>query len=142
LKGFRQALADAKLNHDDDFYADDFDISGGYRSALKALADPSTRPTGIVAGSDEIAVGVITAARELGIRIPQELSVIGIDGHPLAETFALTTMNQHPSRQGSMAVSEALAQLATTSGLSDNAHLELQVELKIRASTAASRKMS
>ena len=136
LIGFRQALVNAGISRIDDFYADDFDISGGYRSALKALQDPNTRPTGIVAGSDEIAVGVITAARELGIRIPEELSVIGIDGHPLAETFGLTTMNQHPSRQGSMAVSQALAQLGGAWDESDDSHLELAVDLKVRTSTA------
>ena len=136
LKGFRQALADADLEHTSDFYADDFDISGGYRSALKALNSPQNRPTAIVAGSDEIAIGAMTAARELGIRIPDDLSIIGIDGHPLGETFGLTTMNQHPSRQGSMAVSEALAQLGGARDESDDSHLELQVDLKIRASTA------
>src|SRR5210317_1855253 len=136
LKGFREALQRAGLSHDNDFYADDFDISGGYRSALQALADRTQRPTGIVAGSDEIAIGVMTAARELGIRIPEDLSIIGIDGHPLGETFGLTTMNQHPSRQGSMAVSEALAQLGGAWDESDDSHLELQVDLKIRASTA------
>ena len=136
LTGFRQALANAGISHNDDFYADDFDISGGYRSALKALRNPNTRPTGIVAGSDEIAVGVMAAARELDIRIPEDLSVIGIDGHPLAETFGLTTMSQHPSRQGSMAVSQALAQLGGAWEESDDSHLELAVDLKVRTSTA------
>jgi len=136
LKFFRLALADAGLSHDTDFYADDFDISGGYRSALKALGDPKYRPTAIVAGSDEIAIGGMTAARELRIRIPEDLSIIGIDGHPLGETFGLSTMNQHPSRQGSMAVSEALAQLGGAWDESDDSHLEVQVDLKIRASTA------
>ena len=136
LIGFRQALANAGISHADDFYADDFGISGGYRSALKALRDSTTRPTGIVAGSDEIAVGVMTAARELGIRIPEELSVIGIDGHPLAETLGLTTMNQHPSRQGSLAVSQALAQLGGAWDEADDSHLELTVDLKVRTSTA------
>ena len=136
LKGFREALRDASLNHCDDFFADDFGIAGGYRSALKALGGPRSRPTAIVAGSDEIAIGVMTAARELGIRIPEDLSIIGIDGHPLGETFGLTTMNQHPSRQGSMAVSEALAQLGGPRDRFDDSHLELQVDLKIRMSTA------
>ena len=139
LKGFREALREANLSHSDDFFADDFDIAGGYRSALKALGDPKSRPTAIVAGSDEIAIGVMTAAQELGIRIPEDLSIIGIDGHPLGETFGLTTMNQHPSRQGSMAVSEALAQLGGAWDESDDSHLELQVDLKIRASTAPPR---
>jgi DNA-binding LacI/PurR family transcriptional regulator len=136
LAGFRAALAAAGLSHDNDFFADDFDISGGYRSALKALADPANRPTGIVAGSDEIAVGVMTAARELGLRVPEDLSIIGIDGHPLGETFGLSTMNQHPATQGAMAVSQALAQLGGAWDETDDAHLELQVDLKIRASTA------
>ena len=136
LKGFREALHHAGLSHDQDFYADDFDISGGYRSALQALANSSRRPTGIVAGSDEIAIGVMTSARELGIRIPEELSIIGIDGHPLGETFGLTTMNQHPARQGSMSVSQALAQLGGAWDKSDDSHLELQVDLKLRKSTA------
>ena len=136
LKGFRQALDGAGLGHSDDFFADDFDIAGGYRSAMKALTDSGSRPTAIVAGSDEIAIGVMTAAREQGIRIPQDLSIIGIDGHPLGETFQLTTMNQHPSRQGSMAVSQALAQLGGAWDESDDSHLELQVDLKVRGSTA------
>ena len=136
LKGFRQALDGAGLGHSDDFFADDFDIAGGYRSAMKALTDSGSRPTAIVAGSDEIAIGVMTAAREQGIRIPQDLSIIGIDGHPLGDTFQLTTMNQHPSRQGSMAVSQALAQLGGAWDESDDSHLELQVDLKVRGSTA------
>jgi len=137
LKGFREALSRAGLSHPDDFFADDFDISGGYRSAHKALGEHKSRPTAILAGSDEIAIGVMTAARELGIRIPEDLSIIGIDGHPLSETFGLTTMNQNASRQGSMAVSQALAQLGGAWDESDDSNLELHVELKVRVSTAA-----
>ena len=136
LKGFRFALAAADLTQDNDFYADDFDIPGGYRSARKVLADPVSRPTAIVAGSDEIALGVIMAAQELGLDVPRDLSVIGIDGHPLGETFGLTTMNQHPANQGSLAVSQALAQLGGAWDDTDDTHLELQVDLKVRASTA------
>ena len=136
LIGFRQALSSAHLSHDTDFYADDFDIQGGYRSALKALRSPQDRPTGVVAGSDEIALGVLMAARELGLRVPADLSIIGIDGHPLGETFGITTMNQHPATQGAMAVSQALAQLGGGWDENDDAHLELQVDLKVRGSTA------
>lgn len=136
LAGFRQALAEAGLSQDMDFIGDDFDISGGYRSGRKAFSDPAKRPTGIVAASDEIAVGVLTAARELGLRVPEDVSIIGIDGHPLAETFGLTTMAQHPSTQGAMAVAQALAQLGGGWDERDDAHLELQVDLISRRSTA------
>ena len=139
LKGFRVALAGAGLTQNNDFYADDFDIPGGYRSARTVLADSTTRPTAIVAGSDEIALGVIVAARELGLDVPSDLSVIGIDGHPLGETFGLTTMNQHPANQGSLAVSQALAQLGGAWDETDDTHLELQVDLKLRSSTTTPR---
>ena len=139
LKGFRVALAGAGLTQNNDFYADDFDIPGGYRSARTVLADSTTRPTAIVAGSDEIALGVIVAARELGLDVPSDLSVIGIDGHPLGETFGLTTMNQHPANQGSLAVSQALAQLGGAWDETDDTHLELQVDLKLRSSTTTQR---
>lgn len=135
LKGFRQAMSDGGLSHEHDFWADDFSISGGYRSAMKAFIGPSVRTTGVVAGSDEIALGVLTAARELGLRVPEDVSIIGIDGHPLGETFGITTMNQHPATQGSMAVSQALAQLGGAWDENDDAHLELQVDLKVRTST-------
>lgn len=75
------------------------------------------------------------AARELGLRVPHDLSIIGIDGHPLGETFGITTMNQHPATQGSIAVSQALAQLGGGWDEKDDAHLELQVDLKVRSST-------
>lgn len=136
LKGFRSALAEAGFSQQNDFYADDFDIPGGYRSARTVLADPAVRPTAIVAGSDEIALGVIMAARELGLDVPRDLSVIGIDGHPLGETFGLTTMNQHPANQGSLAVAQALAQLGGAWDDTDDTHLELQVDLELRTSTA------
>jgi DNA-binding LacI/PurR family transcriptional regulator len=97
LKGFRGAMSDAGLSHEHDFWADDFSVPGGYRSAMKAFSGPSPRATGVVAGSDEIALGVLTAARELGLRVPEDVSIIGIDGHPLGETFGITTMNQQPS---------------------------------------------
>ncbi|MDA7715976.1 LacI family transcriptional regulator [Pontimonas sp.] len=135
LIGFRQALDAAHLSHDLDFYADDFDIQGGYRSALKALTSAQGLPTGVFAGSDEIALGVLMAAKELGLRVPEDLSIIGIDGHPLGETFGITTMNQHPATQGAMAVSQALAQLGGGWDEKDDAHLELQVDLKVRGST-------
>lgn len=136
LRGFRMALANAGLSQDDDFHGEDFDIPGGYRSAQYVLSDTANRPTAIVAGSDEIALGVIMAARELGLDVPRDVSVIGIDGHPLGETFGLTTMDQNPANQGSLAVAQALAQLGGAGDDTNATHLKLQVDLKQRSSTA------
>ncbi len=136
LGGFRAAMKSAGLTHQPDFAAGEVSIAGGYQSALKVLSGQVDRPTGIVAVSDEVAIGVMSAAYSLGLRIPEDLSVIGIDGHPLGETFGLSTMVQHASRQGAMAVSHALAMLGGLR-LDDESELamSLPVELKIRAST-------
>jgi LacI family repressor for deo operon, udp, cdd, tsx, nupC, and nupG len=60
----------------------------------------SPRPTCVVAASDEMAFGVLHAARRLGIEVPRELSVIGIDDHVLSDIFDLTTVRQDVESQG------------------------------------------
>ena len=136
LQGFRDAMERAGLRRDNDFAACLVSFEGGYARAKELLADPDTRPTGLVAVSDEVAIGAMSAAYELGIRIPDELSVIGIDGHPAGEAFGLTTMVQHVSRQGAMAVSQALALLGGMTPESDtDLAMSLPVDLRIRRST-------
>jgi LacI family transcriptional regulator len=73
----------------------DFCFQGGYRHALDLLALANS-PTAVFAGCDTQAMGVFRAARQLGLRIPGDLSVIGYDNLPLAAWTcpALTTVNQ------------------------------------------------
>ena len=78
-------------------------------TAMLRSADP---PTAIFAGSDEMAFGVVLAALEAGLRIPQDLSVIGIDDHDWSESFGLTTMRQDPFEQGRIAARTVLDGLA------------------------------
>jgi DNA-binding LacI/PurR family transcriptional regulator len=135
--GFRFALAAAGIPRGDDFRESHFTIRGGYEIARDLLADPATRPTAIAAASDDIAIGVIIAARELGIAIPAELSVIGIDDHELSELFGLTTLRQAPADQGRLAVE--LIMTALESGGEALAHSPhaVDVEFVDRGSTAA-----
>jgi len=138
LMGFRDALERAGIVVPTDFAACEVSVAGGFDSAMRVLADPLTRPTGVVAVSDEVAIGVMSAAYKLGLRIPEDLSVIGLDGHPMGEQFGLTTMVQHVSRQGAMAVSQALALLGGMEPEDDSdLAMSLPVDLKIRQSTAA-----
>lgn len=104
LTGFQQAMDAAGLDSSAAFVVTTLSIPGGYAGALAVLADPRSRPTAIVAGSDEVAIGAIVAARQLGIQVPAQLSVIGIDGHELGEMFGLTTLAQDPEAQGRTAV--------------------------------------
>ncbi len=137
LAGFRQALATAGLSHPGDFRAVAYSIPGGYAGALAVLSDPSTRPTAIVAGCDEIAIGVILAARQLGIAVPAQLSVVGIDGHALAEMFGLTTLEQHPTEQGERAVQLILDRLVPHTGAIPNERITMPVDFIVRRSSTA-----
>ena len=137
--GFQRALTEAGITVEDDFRDAEFSIQGGHAAGLAVLGDPRTRPTAIFAGCDEIAIGIMVAARQLGISIPQELSVIGIDGHPLAETFGLTTVVQHPGDQGARAVELLLGQLDATPEAPPTEHIVLPTTLSVRTSTAARR---
>jgi LacI family transcriptional regulator len=106
-------------------------IAGG--AALLALPDP---PTAVFAGSDETALGVIEAARVRGLRVPEDLSVVGFDDTPVARLAAppLTTVRQPLREMGAVAVRTAL-RLAAGERV-DSHHVELATELVVRQSTA------
>ncbi|QNE45763.1 LacI family transcriptional regulator [Glaciihabitans sp. INWT7] len=137
LAGVRRALAAAGLSHPDDFRAVPYSIPGGYSGALAVLSNPATRPTAIVAGCDEIAIGVILAARQLGIAVPAQLSVVGIDGHNLAEMFGLTTLEQHPGEQGAHAVQLILERLGPEAALAVDERIGVAIDFVVRRSTTA-----
>ncbi len=88
-------------------------VDEGYRAALEVLA-ASPRPTAIVAQSDLLAVGVIRGAQELGLRVPQDLSVVGFDGVRLdgIAPIDLTTMVQPAFDKGHAAGFGVLALLS------------------------------
>jgi LacI family repressor for deo operon, udp, cdd, tsx, nupC, and nupG len=69
-------------------------------SALLGLKDP---PTAVYAHSDEIAVGALAAIRRAGLRVPHDISVVGIDDHPVAALMDLTTVAQPVREQGEIA---------------------------------------
>jgi len=74
----------------------DFGISTGYHEMLKILERSTPRPTALFAANDEIALGAITAIFAKGLHVPNDISVVGYDGIPLAEYSnpPLTTIQQ------------------------------------------------
>ncbi|MEB7503802.1 LacI family DNA-binding transcriptional regulator [Arthrobacter koreensis] len=110
--GYRSAMAEAGLAVEPQWLRSSvFSVAGGFAAAKALLADPAAGVTGIFCAADEIAVGTILAARELGLRVPEDLSVIGIDGHELSAVFGLTTISQDPAGQGAAAVGAVLSLL-------------------------------
>lgn len=104
VDGYRVALRGAGLEASLRHARSPATMPGGYAAASELLADRRTRPTALVCVCDEVAVGAIIAARRLGVRVPTDLSVVGIDDHAHAEMFSLTTLRQRPREQGRTAV--------------------------------------
>ncbi len=102
-QAWEEGLRGAGLPVRQDWFASgDFLLPQSRVAALAVLSGPD-RPTAVFAGSDEMAFGTILAAHELGLRVPEDLSVIGIDDHDHAEAFGLTTMHQDPVDHGEVA---------------------------------------
>jgi LacI family transcriptional regulator len=104
-----------------------------------ALLDLATPPTGIFSANDEMALGILEAARARGIRIPQDLSIVGFDDTEVARVSApqLTTVAQPLRRMGTVALRTAL-RLGAGDHV-DSHHVELATELIVRGSTAPPR---
>lgn len=135
--GFAAALTEVGIDVDPAlFRAADFTIPGGYAAAKHLLGDPLTRPTAIFAASDEMAIGAILAARDLGLSVPGDVSVMGVDDHELAEFFGLTSIAQFPALQGRMAVDILMDQLHPDHSARKSNNTTLPFELIVRSSTA------
>jgi DNA-binding LacI/PurR family transcriptional regulator len=112
------------------------DVDQGAAAARLLLqgVSPSERPTAIVAQSDLLAVGAIRAAHELGVRVPEDLSVTGFDGVPLPWfDGTLTTVMQHGDAKGRR-VGEAVR--AVLAGGPPPESVTLPTELRVGTTTA------
>ncbi|MEJ7801048.1 MAG: substrate-binding domain-containing protein, partial [Ilumatobacter sp.] len=109
--GFEQAMRVAGVEPDPSLYvAGDFTIQDG-ADALRTLLAHNDPPTAIFSFADEMAFGVILAARELGVRIPEDLSLIGVDDHDVAPVVGLTTVHQDVDDHGARAARLVVDQL-------------------------------
>lgn len=100
-QGWREVMAEHGLD-DDLLVPSSFSLDGG-RSTTHALLEDHPDVTAIFAASDEMAIGAIRALHERGLRVPDDVSVIGFDGHDMSAVFDLTTMEQDASGQGTRA---------------------------------------
>lgn len=91
------------------------------------------RPTAIVAASDEMAIGVRESARRLGMAVPGDLSIIGIDDYLLSGVLGLTTVRQDVAGQGHAAAELLLRALLHDDTITDE--VVLPTELIVREST-------
>jgi DNA-binding LacI/PurR family transcriptional regulator len=112
------------------------------RRAGLAVLTSDERPTAVLCHSDVLALGVLRAAEELGLRVPDDVSVVGYDDSPLARRVrpALTSVRQDVAAKGHAAVAALLAALEsarTGRALGTPDRVLLPTELVVRDSTAA-----
>jgi LacI family transcriptional regulator len=137
LDGYRSALDRSGAGYDPAFVRyGDFTHEGGFARAAELLDQPEP-PTAIFAGSDQQAFGVYEAARIRGLRIPQDLSVVGFDDLPVSRWASppVTTVRQPLAEMGSVAA-QMLGDLIDEKPL-PSTRVELSTELIVRESTAA-----
>jgi LacI family transcriptional regulator len=137
LGGYQTALAAAGVLPSAELVAaGDFRIGGG-RVAATALLELPHPPTAIFASNDNMAIGALQVARERGLRVPEDLSVVGFDDSESAAivTPALTTVRQPLAELGRIAVS-LLSRLIEGQRV-EALRIELATKLVVRDSTAA-----
>jgi DNA-binding LacI/PurR family transcriptional regulator len=104
LIGVHRALGEAGIMYDPELMITaEWNRAGG-QIATKELLSLANPPTAIFAASDLQAIGVLEAARNLGLNVPEELSVIGFDGIELSEIMELSTIQQPMQQMGEMGV--------------------------------------
>jgi LacI family transcriptional regulator, galactose operon repressor len=138
-RGYHAALASAGMLPDSSLEIEsDFEIAGGARAAA-ALLDRPDPPTAIFAFNDNLAIGTIQAARAHGLRVPEDLSIIGFDDseHASLITPALTTVRQPLAEMGRTAVN--LLRRLLDGQRVETLHVELGTRLVVRSSTAPPR---
>jgi len=132
-QGYRAALANHDLPAPPDYLVTEaYGVDAGARGIerLLALEEP---PTAVFAYSDEIAVSALRALQMAGLRVPDDISLIGADGHPLGELFGITTLEQSVVGQGRLAAETVVALLR---GQEVDPAVQVPTRLVDRGSTA------
>ncbi|EGR4139750.1 substrate-binding domain-containing protein [Vibrio cholerae] len=112
-EGYKRALAEARIAINPDWIVEsDFECEGGYQ-AFEKLYERGKLPSALFVSNDMMAMGVIQAASQRGLRVPDDLSLIGYDDVHIAKfmTPALTTIHQPKYRLGKAAVDTLLYRL-------------------------------
>lgn len=137
-RGYREALAAAGITPDPALdVEEEFTVVGGER-AVAELLRRGAPPTAIFAACDEIAMGAMAALRQAGLKVPADVSVIGIDDHDLAGVVGLTTVAQPAAEQGRLAANILLSPL-TGGDYPGEKTVILPTHLIVRESTAPPR---
>lgn len=116
VRGYRQAMTEAGLTESDMLvHGSGFTEDAGYRDMQHILAS-EPRPTAVFAANDLIAMGALIALRHAGLRVPEDIAIIGFDDIPAARLVnpPLTTVSQFPEHLGRRAAEMLFERLGGT----------------------------
>ncbi len=133
-QGYRRALAEADVPFRPEYHQQGEHGRQEAREMARALLSLPDPPTAIFAASDTQAIGVLEAARDAGLKVPEDLSVIGYDDIEIAEYLHLTTIRQPLFALGVEGVELLLDSIATPP--STPRRVLLPIELAVRHTTA------
>ncbi|KOY22487.1 transcriptional regulator [Vibrio parahaemolyticus] len=125
-EGYKRAMNEAGLEFNANWIIEsDFECEGGYQ-AFKKIVERGKLPSSIFVSNDMMAMGVINAANELGIKVPDDLSIIGYDDIHIAKFMSpsLTTIHQPKYRLGQAAVETLVRRLDDKSNEAQVVQLE------------------
>lgn len=134
LQGYKDALTQYKIPIRDEWIVfSELSISGGYQAASQLLTLPE-RPEALMISNNFLSLGTLMIIRELGLRVPQDVALVGFDDHPWAAVACppLTVVRQPVGLLGKTAAEMALA-LLSGSPL-DESKVILECELIVRES--------
>lgn len=131
--GFAQAMAAAEVQVDPLLEAFGYFTIEGGEAAMTALLTQPTPPTAVFALSDEMAFGALRALRAHGLRPGVDVSIVGVDGHDMAEHLDLTTVVQPVAELGRIAAQALLVQLNDGAPIIEPTRVE--TKLVVRGST-------
>jgi DNA-binding LacI/PurR family transcriptional regulator len=132
VQAWRETLTEAGLDAAEELLVTEtYGVDAGARAMARLLALPEP-PTAVFAYSDELAFAAVAHARAAGLRVPQDLSVVGVDGHPLGELLGVTTVDQDVAAQGRLAAELAVRLISGADGVGP---VDVPVRLLDRGST-------
>lgn len=136
LEGFKKALKDSQIVHNPDYIKlGDYRAKSGYDKMAELMA-LKTPPTAVFCMNDEMAAGAISYCLKTGIKVPEEVSVMGFDNGKIAELFVphITTLKQPAFDMGAVAM-RLIAKLKENKGKKVESEYLLPYEIITRDST-------
>lgn len=137
LEGYKQALAGAELP-----FRKEYILAGNLRqedgrTAAAAILGMEQRPDGIFVANDDCAAGCLAALKQEGIRIPEDMAIVGFNNDPVCTVVEpnLSTINYPGYEMGQIAASNLIQHLAGTTSIGTTNAIMLRTELVIRASS-------